>query len=364
MKNIYRIFIFVALGLLMMPSMTNAGNDDRRGTAGMPELLLNPWVRSAGWGNVNTACGSGIDALFSNVAGLGRTANTEGYFSYSALYKNTVSNIAGGLAQNLGKYGVLALSVVSMDYGMIDKTTVLSPEAGSNGTYSSSTTSIAVSYAKAFSTSIFAGASVKILTAGIDNTTTSGVAIDAGVQYVTGYDSEYKFGISLKNWGAPMKYEGDGLSLPGIGGGSSHTQTLEQRTSSFELPSSLNIGASYDLNLAEKTHRVTFAANFASMAFTKDEYTLGIEYGFMNYLMVRTAYTIEEKGSKDLFPDGTGVGEDGSTNVLSGFSAGASVCIPVKNKNTRKEHLVTIDYGFRATKVFGGMHSVGLTFAL
>jgi hypothetical protein len=225
-------------------------------------------------------------------------------------------------------------------------------------------TSIAVSYAKGFSSSIYVGASVKVLTSGISNVTASGIAIDAGVQYATGENFEYKFGISLKNWGTPMSFSGDGLSVPAIWGTSGHSQTLEQRSASFEIPSSLNIGASYDLLLAENTHRITFAGNFASMAFSKDQYTLGIEYGFMQYLMVRAAYTLEEKGTNDLFPDGSGVGEEGSTNVLSGLSAGASVCVPIKNKKNNKEHLVTIDYGFRATKVFGGIHSVGLSFAL
>jgi hypothetical protein len=356
MKNIYRIITMVILGLLVVPNMSNAGNDDRRGTAGVPEVLINPWVRSAGWGGVNTACGKGIDALFSNVAGLGRNEGTEGYFSYSSLYRNAVNDVAIGLAQSLGNYGVLGLSVVSMNYGTIEKTTENSPEPGNNGTFSASMTTIAVSYAKGFSSSIFVGATVKLLNSGISNASATGVAIDAGVQYATGLDFEYKFGIFLKNWGPSMSFSGDGMSIPAIWGG--RDMTVEQRSASFELPSSLNIGASYDLLFAENTHRITFAGNFASMAFSKDQYTLGIEYGFRNFFMVRAAYTYEQKGTEDLF------NEDGSTNVMSGLSAGASACVPIKNKKNGKEHLVTIDYAFRATKVFGGIHSVGLTFAL
>ncbi|MDR1847750.1 MAG: PorV/PorQ family protein [Bacteroidales bacterium] len=364
MKNIYRIIILTVLGLMIVPDMANAGNDDRRGTAGAPELLLNPWVRSAGWGNVNTSCGKGIDALFSNVAGLGRNEGTEGYFSYSSLYSNSVNNVAAGLAQSLGNYGVLSLTLTSMNYGTIPITTENSPEANMVGTYSASTTTIAVSYAKGFSSSIYVGASVKLITGGTSNVTTTGVAIDAGVQYATGQNYEYKFGIALKNWGPPMSYGGDGLSIQGTTTGSNHSQTVEQRSASFELPSSLNIGASYDLLLAEQTHRVTFAGNFASMAFSKDQYTLGIEYGFKNYLMVRAAYTYEEKGMEEIFPDGVGVGDDGTTNMVSGFSAGVSACVPIKSKTSKKERYVTVDYGFRNTRIFGGIHSVGLTFAL
>ncbi|MDR1005944.1 MAG: PorV/PorQ family protein [Bacteroidales bacterium] len=363
MKNIYRIFTLMMLGLLMIPNMLNAGNDDRRGTAGMPELLLNPWVRSAGWGSVNTACGKGIDALFSNAAGLGLNTGTEGYFTYSSLYKNSVSNIAFGLSQSLGeKYGVLGLSFTSMDYGTVEKTTEGSPEAGNNGTYSATTTSIAVSYAKGFSSAIYFGATVKLLTTGISNVTATGFAIDAGVQYRTGENYEYKFGIALKNWGPSMSYEGDGLSIDGLLGNSNHSQTVEQRSATFELPSSLNIGASYDLLFAENTNRITFAGNFASMAYSKDQYTLGIEYGFKSFFMLRAAYTYEAKGTEDIFPGGTGVGEEGTTNLVSGFSAGATASWPIKNKKTGRESIITIDYGFRSTKVFGGIHSIGVTF--
>ena len=64
--------------------------------------------------------------------------------------------------------------------------------------------------------------------------------------------------------------------------------SLEQRSQSFEIPSSLNIGASYDFLFAENKHRLTTAANFSSMAFSKDQYTLGLEYGFAKLFMMLT----------------------------------------------------------------------------
>ena len=76
MNIIHKIMAMVVLTLFMIPQTVLAGNDDRRGTAGAGELLINPWARSAGWGNVNTASGSGLDALFTNVAGLGHTTGT------------------------------------------------------------------------------------------------------------------------------------------------------------------------------------------------------------------------------------------------------------------------------------------------
>src|SRR5574344_228970 len=162
MNKIYRIISLVILFIMIVPNMTlKAGNDDRRGTAGAGELLINPWARSAGWSSVNTACGSGIDALFTNVAGLGHTLGTEGYFTYSHWLNNSdIGLVAAGLAQNLGDYGVLGLSVNSMSFGTIQRTTINSPEVGNNGTYKPTLMNIGVSYAKAFSSSIFATSSI------------------------------------------------------------------------------------------------------------------------------------------------------------------------------------------------------------
>ena len=137
MKDIYRIFALFMLGVMLF-SNTNvkAGNDDRRGTAGAGSLLINPWAKSAGWGGVNTACGTGIDALFSNVAGLGRISGTEANLSYTNWLDNSGIGVSAfGIGQSLGDYGVIGLSVTSMGFGLIDRTKVNSPEFN-NGTFS------------------------------------------------------------------------------------------------------------------------------------------------------------------------------------------------------------------------------------
>jgi hypothetical protein len=362
MKDIYRIFALFILGVFLLTNMSvKAGNDDRRGTAGAGSLLINPWARSAGWGGVNTACGTGIDALFSNVAGLGRIAGTEGYFSYSNWLQNSgVGVSAFGIGQNLGDYGVLGLSVTSIGFGLNERTLVSSPEIGSNGTFSISNMNIGVSYAKAFSTSIYGGATVKIVTEGIDNVTATGFAIDAGIQYVTGEDYEIKFGIALKNWGPAMSYNGDGLSVNAIYQNSLHTQSVEQRSQSFEIPSSLNIGASYDFLFAENTHRLTVAGNFASMAFSKDQYSLGLEYAFAKIFMLRTSYTYEDAITKSVFE-----ADAGATTLYSGFAAGASVIAPIKKAKDDSDGInLSIDYAYRLTKIAGGIHTIGLVLSL
>ena len=70
MKNIIRIFAVVALVAVLSAGSVWAGNDKRRGTAGAPELLINPWAGSTGWGGVDISNVRGLESFYSNVAGL------------------------------------------------------------------------------------------------------------------------------------------------------------------------------------------------------------------------------------------------------------------------------------------------------
>ncbi len=77
-----------------------------------------------------------------------------------------------------------------------------------------------------------------------------GVAIDAGIQYVTGPMENIKFGIALKNVGPTMKFSGDGLTFRGFYNQFSRTSpTFVQPSSEYELPAQLSIGGAYDFLL-------------------------------------------------------------------------------------------------------------------
>ena len=356
MKSRYRILAIVSLIALLSVETAIAGNDDRRGTAGANELLINPWARSAGWGGVNVANGIGIDALFSNAAGLTFIQKTEVLYSHTQQFSGYGGSInAFGLGQPLGERGVLGLSVVSMSFGDIDVTTVNSPEQGDNGTYSPTLMSITASYAYKFSSSIRGGVNVKIISESTDNVSGTGFAIDAGIQYVTGADDNIKFGISLKNIGTPMSFSGDGFSLRLVNDNDLN-QTYETRSAEFEMPACLNIGASYDFLFEKMDQRLTVAASFTSNAFLRDEYKVGLEYSLLNILQVRAGYTMQE---------GIWSG-DNRVSAYTGPSAGASVKIPLQKRKGAVATVptITIDYSYKANNPLSGSHAIGLAINL
>lgn len=350
MKNIYRYLaaLILVTALILPFESSRAGNKDRSGQAGAPELLINPWARSSGWGGVTTANVRGLEGMFSNVAGLAFTRKTELIFSHTTWLKGsgcTISNF--GLSQKVGEAGAIGISVFSMKFGELDVTTIEQPD-GTGATFSPSLLNINLSYSRAFSNSIYGGIAIKIISESIPDASAQGVAIDVGVQYVTGERDQVRFGVALKNWGPKMKFTGDGFSIKAFFEGNDNSITVYQRSESFELPAQLRIGASYDFLIGD-WNRLSVAGNFTSNSFTKDQITLGLEYSLKEYLMLRAAYTYEEGIYED-------IESADRTNAYKGPSFGATVEIPFSKKTGAT---FGVDYAYQTTDHFKGTHSIG-----
>ena len=348
------LIAFLVIPALLVSAIALAGNPDRAGQAGATELLLNPWPKSSGWAGVNTGGVRGVEAIFGNVAGIAFTKKLEIAFAHSIWLKGSDMSInAVGGTFKVGEGSVLGASLMSFSFGDIPITTVDQPEGGL-GDFSPQFLNISICYAKTFSNSISGGLNVKIVNESISNVNATGVALDAGIQYVTGFNPDrdnFKVGITLKNVGTPMKFGGDGLSsrvlLSNVS--PSYEYTVEQRAYGFEIPSLLNLGLSYDSKLG-KDHRLTFGLGFTSNSFTQDTYQGGLEYAFKEYFMIRGGYMYEE----DILDD------ELRTTVFTGPCAGLSIQVPLGKSNTR----FGVDYSYRATNPFDGTHTFGAHFIL
>lgn len=348
MKNRFKFLVVIVLiGMLSISSVNQliAGNPDRSGQAGATQLLINPWARSSGWGNANTACIKGLESMYSNIAGLAFTPKTELLFAHTNWLQGTgISINSFGFSQKVSETGVVGIGISSMTAGDIMITTVELPEGGI-GTFSPKFMNIGLSYAKTFSNSIYGGINIRIINEAISDVNAQGMALDAGIQYITGETENIHFGISLKNVGPRMKYKGDGFSFKGIVPGAPNAMSVDQRSAEFELPSLLNIGVAYDIT-ASKDHKVTIAGNFTSNSFTKDQYILGAQYNLANYLMLRVGYVYEKGITKKVT----------RTTALTGPCGGFSVEIPL---NKEKGSNFALDYSYTATNPFQGTHSIG-----
>ena len=313
MKKQLSIILIATLGL----GSVWAGNPDRAGSAGASQLLINPWVASNGLAGANMASIQGLESVFTNVAGLSFidkneliTANSQ-YLGGSGISLNSV-----GFATRIGDAGVLGITVSSMSFGDIPITTEDLPEGGI-GTFSPSFSRIGVSFAKAFSNSIYAGFTLRLISESISNVKASGVAFDAGIRYVTGEDDNMRFGISLRNVGPPMRYAGDGLTTTATPQGSANSLTVLQRSERYELPSLVNIGVAYDV-LKSENMVLELNGMFTSNSFTKDQLGFGVETRIGDNLELRAGYLWEQ----GVFSD------DNATTAYTGPAGGLTLKVP------------------------------------
>ena len=350
-KSIQYMVLSLALLIGVGAPQAFAGNEDRSGQAGAAELLINPWAASSGWGNAGMSFVKGVESIFGNVAGLHGVNTLDVNFTHTDWLKGSGIRISSfGLAARVGESSVLGLSLMSFSLGEVMETTTDSPDGGI-GTFKPTLMNINLAFAKTFSNSISGGFNLKIISESIANMSATGVALDAGIQYVTGPFDNIHFGITLKNIGPTLKFSGDGLSIKAFlmqQGSIQHT--VIQRVDQFELPTQLSIAAAYDWHVAEN-QRVTFAGNFISNSFTKDQYVIGAEYGWREWFLIRGGYVFESGIFK-------GILDDNCMNLNKGLHAGASVQVPISKGDNAP--VLAVDYAFRNTYSYKGTHSIGV----
>jgi phosphoribosyl-ATP pyrophosphohydrolase len=102
-----KLLIYISsLSLIVIAPLASAfgGNEDRAGSAGANELLINPWARSSGWGGANTSMIKGVEATSLNVAGLALNKGTEVTFAHTNWLKGSDITINSfGIAQKVGE---------------------------------------------------------------------------------------------------------------------------------------------------------------------------------------------------------------------------------------------------------------------
>jgi len=337
---------------IMMPAVAIAGNPDRSGEAGASELLINPWAQSSGWYGLNIASVQGVEAPNVNVAGMSFLDNAELEFCRTEWLVGTdISINTFGFVKKVGD-GAIGLTLTSMDLGEIEVTTTDNPD-GTGAFYKPRFSNIGLSYSRKFADYLSGGLTVRIISESISDVKAIGVAMDVGIQYITGSEAhpeQIKMGITLRNVGSPMKFSGDGLSFRGNVPDGDYQMTQDFRSENFELPSLLAIGGSYDFYFGQ-TNRLTAIANFTSNSFYKDYFGAGLEYALKvkntEMFMLRAAYRYENGITSDV----------DRTSAATGIAAGITFQYPMDDLG---QNMVALNYSYRTSYQYEGSHCFGL----
>jgi hypothetical protein len=328
---------------------TGNTNNNRIGTAAASELLIPVGARDMAMGGAGIATSAGVDAIYWNVGGLGRlTGSAQGLFSNLSYIADIDINY-GAVGINFGGFGTVGVSVKALTFGDIPLTTTDDPEGIAGRTFSPSFVVFGLSYGRAFTDAITAGATVKIISEDMHRVTGSGFAIDAGIQYhgVAGFQG-LNLGVALKNVGPQMSFDGPGLLRLALASDARRpTQFYKTETADWELPSSVEIGLTYEYGLTEELS-YSISGLFANNNLALDSYRFGGEVVYS----LGTALSVAGRGGIDLLD----LGDDDEQIFGPALGFGLTYFTPGVD--------ITIDYAYRDVDFFdsNNMFSVKLTF--
>lgn len=318
---------------------------DKRAQTGMKFLSVSVDARASAIGSAMTAELSGSSvSMFYNPASMGfmpgRMSAAAASISYIADIGYTQASIAfrPGSSAN---YGVVGVSIVSVDYGDFIRTVRANNDDGfiETGTYSPTAMAVGLGYARSFGDRFSAGANIKLafqdfgtgfatsqnFDSGVIATTedysTRTVAYDFGIVYATGFES-LVIGMSARNFAQEQIY-------------------VRER---FELPLTFQIGMSMNLidltSINPDMHSIQLHVDAQRPRDFSEHIRFGMEYTFMDMVSLRGGF--EQLGASE----------------EQGFSAGAGLRYAFGGFN------VGADYAYTDFGELGTVNRVGLQIGL
>lgn len=313
--------------------ISQEGEREKRAQTGMKFTSLSVSPRAAALGNAVTSLELGPSSVFYNPAGISRIDGFGGLHLGQTQWIADITHSTAGLslAPANGQYGVVGLSVRSVDYGDFERTRRADNNAGYEeiGSYSPSGLELGLTYARSVTDRFSVGGSVKYVQQDLGTGSISmqngslesrsfeatTAAFDFGVMYDPGFES-LRFAMSARNFSPALS-------------------VIEQN---FELPLTLNVGISMDvldMTAMGENHSLLLTVDSAHPRDYSETFSVGGEYSFMEILFLRGGIT--RPSDEGGFNVGGGLHYD-----FNGFSARA-------------------DYTYSDMGIFGDVNRIGVT---
>jgi hypothetical protein len=343
MRKIVKVFLVLLVLILCTMNQSLAAKNKKLAQTGFQFLSVISDGKAAAMAGAVNSLELQSSSLFFNPAGM---ANQSSLLDISLSNNRWIADIRHNtltISVNplQGRFGVLGLSIQTVDYGDKFYGTIVAPELDQGyldtGELSPSTYSIGIGYAKALSHRFSVGGQIKkvkqefndlilpqvdSLSVINDSTTTkrsyrlSPYAFDFGTQFKTGIKS-LTFAMSVRNFSKEIKYVDEGFQLPLV----------------FTLGISMNMMDLFSLEDPAQ-HSLIMSVDATHYRDHPEQLIIGIDYRMMNVLSVRGGYV-------------SGNDED---NINFGMGI--------------TWHGVSFDYAYTPFGVFGNVQRVTARFSL
>ena len=305
-KHIIASIVIIVVSSLVL------GQNSRMGSASSTQLLVVPSAKHLSGGGA-AATATGMDATFWNPAGLAMSENSVDAIFSNRQYFADIDNSFFGIATNLGDYK-MGVSVRTFNVGDIDETTVFYPD-GTGQVFTPNFSILGATLARKLSDNTSVGLNANLIREGFGRVAATGLAYDLGVQYRGFLGREgLDVGFAMKNFGSPMKYDGEGLGVMASPvDGDRPVEYYKIDAAAFDLPFVFDMGLSY--NIAGADIGVTYTSNY----YSTDELKLSVGYALEGLGSVGVGMQ-SSSASQEI--DDT---DDWYTNPADGVSFGASL---------------------------------------
>jgi hypothetical protein len=275
---------------------------ERVGQSGWQFLKINGDPRQAAMGGAFTAASPGnANAVLGNPAVL---AGVE-HFDLQLNRTNWIADIthqAAAFAAHLGGIGVVAVSVVTLDYGDMPETvnsfieTENRTEAVVTGEFfSARDLAVGLSYARQITDRLSLGGSVRWLRQEIAELDMHNWSLDFGTMYYTGFKS-LRLAMTARNFGPDAHWVG-------------WSEAYQAEPDDIRMPIDFRVGVAMDFGDAQKSpHVMTVVVEGDHPNDAKEKLHLGVDYTFQNQVALRGGYKLNY--DEQSFTFGAGVNHD------------------------------------------------------
>ena len=339
-EKIFVLIVTMALILstsLMAQKQEQGVNLEKSGQSTMNFLQVGLVPQAVALGDAYSSVGTGVRAMYYNPAGLAEMSTSYEIFVSNLNWIADIKYISGGLAWNKSNYGAIGVNFLTVDYGTINGTQVLSvDEVATNpkgyrdtgpvdnvGAYA-----IGLMYSKKISNLFSVGVGMRYavhqlgqmeMNGATKNNEMSKLVFDMGVKYYTPIES-LRLGMTFRNFSNSVKYE----------------------EISTQLPFTFAVGAAMDLVTAvlpefKENHSLLATVEFTHPNNHTERVHMGMEYTIMKALALRAGYI--------------------TNHEVNGLSLGIGLNANIKDTSTQ------ISYTYSSTEIFDDVNRFSLMFA-
>lgn len=344
--------IALIAALMIMSISSFAQKPMRAGTTSANFLEIGFGAAGSALGDAYVSLANDASAIYWNPAGLAQMSRSEVMFVTQPWIVGMKTTF-GAVGIVVPSFGTIGASIIMMDYGEMDVTT-MSMQEGTGEKFTAQDMALNLSYARSLTGWFSVGASGKFITSTIWHETGSALAFDLGFLIKTEFFSPTRrnehglnIGMSISNYGTTLRYEGLDLLTPidvdPDAAGNYQNAPGRLATQEWELPLIFRIGVSVTPILTDM-HEIVLSVDALHPNNNSESVNVGAQYSLIfpsfGKLFLRGGY-------KALFMEDSQYGES--------FGVGLQIDM-MSNQSIKGE------YAYRSIGILGGVQSMGVSF--